>query len=208
MNAIDKVAPYDSADAAYIMKAFIELHAASCGTLAVREAEEGLNGEVGLYQRMFEYSAHCAAAISAVVDFDKADLGVFAYEHLDDTADNSLCHSFFWLAVIGDDTPLDIVNAHARANGWAVLADEAKPEPVQSELVTSIQLQTTIEGDDDTEVCDASNPAATHWSVYLRFSDGRVEAIADFDRTERAKAETYARARAIQYGVEVEPVRG
>lgn len=216
MNTLTPVAQFDSTDAAYILEAFLTIYRAHTDHQVVQIVADENGGQVGLYSIMWDTATACATACMAL-DFSAMNVGVFAYDVLADVNELSLSNVFFWRCAIGGQSPDEVLAAYALLKDWPLQGAEAKPESGEvvrgtatgrAVGVTSIQLQTTIDSGDDIEVCDASSPSATHWSVYYRYSDGTANHSQDFLIGESDAAKQYAEGLARKWGVSVEPVRG
>jgi hypothetical protein len=211
-----KNAPYDHCDAPYIIQGLLALYqeAARADESQIIELRDEMEGELRVYAHIWDTTIKAAQAISAVVDFDDGELGVFAYEHCDGHEPGSMVHTLFTRCILAHDEPLNVIVDFATASGWT-LTEEYAPKPVPEPVpyISGIQIQTTIQTEADTRVCDSANPAATHWSVYTRDNEGLADWVADFvilpgdTGQARTAAQRLADRLADAYGVYIEPIK-
>lgn len=217
-------APYDRVDAAYIFTGLLDSYRAAVDaegdTGPMSELIEHHSGECHLFGHMFETAIHASQAISLIVDFDKADLGMFAYDHLDSTEPGSLIHAVWINCILEHACPADIVALYVNSKGWPRLDS---PAPVKNrfgaEVVTatelpvaSIQVQTTIQRGSEVEACASDDNEATHWSVYTRNTAGLAEWVADYGinrNAASAKSRAFLKAARLsqKHGVPIEPTK-
>jgi len=219
-------APYDRVDAAYI---FTGLHTSYTNAANAEEGNNGpiaqlierYSGECYLMAHMFETSIAASKALSSIVDFDRADLGMFAYDHLDKVEPGSLIYALWSACVLEQKAPADIVGVYVDAMGWPRLdapvkgreVVESDNSPVVSIQIQTVQIQPRDETGDDAQVVASDNPAATHWSVYTRNAEGLADWVEDFpilpgdSGQARTAAQMLADKLAAQYGVFIETIK-
>jgi hypothetical protein len=216
-------APYDKVDAAYI---FIGLHASYTNAANEEESDNGPiaqliehhSGECHLMAFMFETSIAASKAISSIVDFDRADLGMFAYDHLDNAEPGSLIYALWSACVLEQKDPAGVVKAWVDAMGWPTIVKgrevvQVVDSPVVSIQIQTVQIQPRDQTGDDAQVVASTSPNATHWSVYTRSTEGRAQWVADFavlpgdTGQARTAAQMLADKLAAQYGVFIEAIK-
>lgn len=121
-------APFDKCDAAYIFAGLVDIYrlAADKGTegpgMDIEQLTEHHSGECFLMAYMLDTAVQAAQAISATVDFDRADLGMFAYDHLDTTQPGGLIY-FIWANCIQQHNSItEAVSIYVRSQGWPLKA--------------------------------------------------------------------------------------
>lgn len=120
MSTTNTAPTFDKIDAAYIIEGLQRLYteAARSDRKDVEALRDFNEGELNVYGKVWDVTVHAAEAISDVIDFDSGELGVFAYEHLDDTTPGSLVHTLFERCVMNDDKVQAVVEGVAIVKGW------------------------------------------------------------------------------------------
>jgi hypothetical protein len=217
-----KQQPYDHVDAAYIFLGLYNSYAKAVDGERERGNENGPmehlidyhSGECHLMAHMFDTAISASQALSSIVDFDSADLGMFAYDWLDSIEPGSLISAVWTNCILEHKCAGDIVSIFVRGKGWPTNDSPAPTNSPWLNNIASIQIQTTCQTDpDNTHVVSCDDITATHWSVYVRNNEGLADWVDDFvilpgdTGQARLAAQMVANSLASQYGVDIEPVK-